>query len=134
MINFIIAVFRIGYILSGLLFLLLAALSPLGKADGGASDLEVFLTSIICVGFAILLFWISIILGKRRKFIIIYIIIVHSLSLLILGLTFIGMLFSSESRLFSYPLFYLAWFVFWVLFSLAPILFFTRLKVKEQFK
>lgn len=138
MINFFIGILRVFYYFAGILFVMAGLVSPVSKADNPEiSYFEVAVAFLICIGSGIIFFWISNKLGARREFIIKYIMILHCLILFCVGLGVFNLLFGSEnffSDLKRDPLPPTLWYIFFLFISLFPMWFFTRPKVKKQFK
>ena len=134
MINLVISIIRVIYIITGIILLLVGLLSPVAGADSNASFIFVLAMFIFYASLGILFIWFSHILKKRSVYVIRYIIIAHLALFLILILTFVSMLFDPQSYIHKEPAFYVFPFVFWLLFSFFPVYFFTRSKVRDQFK
>jgi len=134
MVNLVINLIRVVYIIVGIILLLVGLLSPVAGADSNTSSLVVLAMFIFYAALGVLFIWLSNILKKRSAYAIRYVIALHISLFLIFILTFVGMLFNSQSYIHKEPTFYIFPFVFWCLVSLLPLYFFSRSKVREQFK
>ncbi len=121
MINFIIGFLRLIYIFAGVFSLGVSLFC-------GQEDIPGFVF-FICL--AVLFFWFSSMLKRRKVSVIKYIIILHSITIFIPVIYFIWMLLvdkKSKSEYFDY----VCPGMVWIFLSSGPIYFFTRPVVKKQ--
>lgn len=128
MVNLFLIILRTVYILAGVFVIY----SSVFLADI-SSDLVRTISFILVLALGIMFIWFSYMLGKRRIFILRYIIIVHMILAVLVAVTFIGMFLDPDSYFHKDPFFYVIPLIFWTLVVSSPIYFLTRPKIKELF-
>ena len=132
LINFVIAIFRFSYVVLGALFLTVLLFTPMA-----ATGFDFVLSFVFFLGLGIMFFWMQHTLKRRTVFIRKFILFVHSMAFVGCMVGIFNLFFGHKNYLTDFtrePVYYSSWYIFCFIISLFPVWFFTRPKVKEQFK